>query len=304
MKPCIACGGTKFKTLFSARSPDFSEFFDIEECVTCGLKRSEVVNDVSRFYTSSNYFAKSNSVFNKIKQIFANFLKVRPIEKFKSSGKLLDVGCGDGEFLRYLDNKKWELFGIEPFGYTAKPGQNFKFIQGVFEKTNLPDNVFDVITFWHVLEHVDNPITVLKECKRILKKDGLIFISVPNSGSLGFKLFRSKWFALYPPIHIHHYDIKSINMILTKAGFKIIEIDKFTPDYAPFVIAQSVLNNFGFFEPNYLYKMLRGNTKNRLADFAVLLLLIISTPLILILLAIEALDPNGSSVINIYAKPN
>jgi 2-polyprenyl-3-methyl-5-hydroxy-6-metoxy-1,4-benzoquinol methylase len=302
MENCILCNINNFSTIFKAKSPDFDETFKIERCLNCGLIRSEPQSDLSKYYIKSNYFAKENSPFNIIKKNLANLLKISPIEKFKSHGKILDVGCGDGQFLSYLNKNKWDLYGIEPYGYSKTSNNEIKITKGTFEKTNLQNNFFDLITFWHVLEHVDNPILVLKESKRILKEDGLLFISIPNSKSLGFKIFKNKWFGLYPPIHIHHFNIETINQILEKSGFKIIHIQKFTWEYAPFVLLQSVLNNLGFIPINYFYKMLRGNNNNLIFNIINILFAVLSIPIVIILLAFEMIDDNGSEVINIYAK--
>ncbi|MFC1621902.1 class I SAM-dependent methyltransferase [Patescibacteria group bacterium] len=300
MEKCKICNSTKEDLLFRAKNPDIGDSFDIVSCTGCGLvKTKQKGSDISNYYTDTSYYAKGDSCFNKIKKLFATITKVYLIERFKRGGKLLDVGCGDGKVLELFDNGNWKLYGIEPYG---KPKNARATIHHVpFENTKLPDDTFDVITLWHVFEHIINPNLVLRELNRILKKNGLLFLSIPNVESFSAKLFKNNWFALYPPVHIFHYSIDTIAKVLEKSGFEVKKVDKFSWEYTPFVILQSLLNSTGLFETNFLYKYLRGSRCNKTQFLATLLLCLALLPLLLILTAIELLDEKGSSVVNIYA---
>lgn len=305
MEQCIICGHSNFKNLFSATNPDLYDKFIIQRCKHCGLKRTLLNEgrDLSSYYQKTKYFAKESSLFNSIKKIFAKLLKRKLIEKIKNGGVLLDIGCGDGEVLKLFLDPKWKLYGIDPYGQPNSSNPNIRIYNNKFENTKFPNNYFDVLTFWHVFEHLKNPVKVLRECRRIIKNDGLLFISIPNSASFGFKLFKNKWFALYPPVHIYHYSLKTISDLLDKNRFKIAKVDRFSFEYTPFVLLQTLENLLSILPPNCLYKGLRGNAENKFSYLLSIIAIPFVLPILLALIFIEFLDPNGSSVVNIYATP-
>ena len=151
----------------------------------------------------------------------------RNIEKEYSSGKLLDMGCGLGLFLKLWDPQKWEPYGIDiskkAVEYAKSRGSNVK--QNSLEKTDFSDNYFDVITMFYVLEHLPHPLKVLKEARRILKENGLLIIRVPQSISAErfLKFFGLRRNLFHPPMHLYDFSTKILREFLLRAGFKRIK---------------------------------------------------------------------------------
>jgi len=137
-------------------------------------------------------------------------------------GRLLDVGYGSGFFLSTMQDLGWEVLGIEPDVQAANIAkEQFKVpvIVSTLEEVRLPASSFDAITMNHVIEHVPDPLGVLKECQRLLKPNGILVVTTPNFGSLGHRLFRQRWRGLEVPRHFYLFRTRTMLMIAEKAGF-------------------------------------------------------------------------------------
>jgi len=137
-------------------------------------------------------------------------------------GKLLDIGCGNGVFMDFMTKHGWETMGIDfdekAVDITKSKNLNVKL--GGLKEQHFPSDYFDAITLSHVIEHIYNPISLLKECYRILKKTGKVVISTPNNQSLGHKYFKNNWRGLEPPRHIHIFSPISLIHLINLSGFK------------------------------------------------------------------------------------
>jgi 2-polyprenyl-3-methyl-5-hydroxy-6-metoxy-1,4-benzoquinol methylase len=136
-------------------------------------------------------------------------------------GRVLDVGCGDGDFVAHLKPRGWEVHGIEfsDAGCKLARAKGVQVYQGELKAANFPDGYFDVVTFWHVIEHLTDPMAEISEARRILRDDGLLVIEVPNIASSIFKLCRESWWLLDIPRHLQHYTPDTLQKLLQRAGF-------------------------------------------------------------------------------------
>jgi 2-polyprenyl-3-methyl-5-hydroxy-6-metoxy-1,4-benzoquinol methylase len=155
-------------------------------------------------------------------------------------GRLLDVGCGSGEWLSVMKNLGWEVEGLD-FDENAvrvarQTGLNVHC--GALEDQRFPDGSFDAVTLNHVIEHVPDPVKTLKECARILKKGGKLVLATPNSASLSHRLFKNDWRGLEPPRHLHIFSPSSMRRALRIAGMRNVLIQ---PVIATSVIYESIL---------------------------------------------------------------
>jgi len=153
--------------------------------------------------------------------------KVRLVEGFSPGGRILDVGCADARFLLALDPKKWTRTGVEFSERTVRlVSEAFPelcLIPGDIYSENLAPGSFDVICFWHVLEHLPAPLKVLTRVRELLRPGGLVFISLPNLDSLQARLFRGFWYGLDDvPRHLHHFSPRSLQRILSGAGLEFL----------------------------------------------------------------------------------
>jgi 2-polyprenyl-3-methyl-5-hydroxy-6-metoxy-1,4-benzoquinol methylase len=175
--------------------------------------------------------------------------------------RALDIGCGDGEFLGVLREMGWECHGTELTEVTARraaavPGLAIR--TGPLDRDAYEPGRFDVISLWHVLEHLPDPDGTLRDCARWLADGGLLLLAVPNLDSWQARAFRGAWFHLDPPFHLHHFAPASLARALRAAGFEVIETRHLSWQYNPFGVLQSLLNALGF-PRDELYEVLKGN---------------------------------------------
>ena len=177
------------------------------------------------FYPQEGYISHSNqlkSLFDFLYHVVRYFSlrrKVRLITPFKSKGgALLDIGAGTGYFIRAAKRSGWSVKGIEP-NFVARGIANTKDANTVFsEKTvsSLTAASYDVITLWHVLEHLPNMEQDLKMFKKLLKPSGRIIVAVPNFNSFDAFHFKGFWAAYDVPRHLWHFSKDSIPKVFSK----------------------------------------------------------------------------------------
>lgn len=150
---------------------------------------------------------------------------------------LLDVGCGSGTLLGLLKQRGFHAMGVDFSEEAAKVAQavnGVRVIVGSLEQAAFPKESFDVVTLFHVMEHVTNPREVLAEVLRILRPDGIVVLQVPNIDSWQFKLFGAKWYGLDIPRHVIDYSKDAMIRLLTDCGFRPERIRHFNlRDNAP-----------------------------------------------------------------------
>ncbi len=204
--------------------------FKIVRCKKCGLiylNPRPKTKDLLDFYDDF-FLTDEKSIFQWSRLMGKVYRETkRNIEKEYPSGKLLDMGCGLGLFLKLWDPQKWELSGIDiskkAVEYAQDEGLNVR--EGSLEKAGFSNDYFDVITMFYVLEHLLNPLKVLKEVRRILKKDGLLVVRIPQSISAErfLRFFGVRRNLCHPPMHLYDFSTEILREFLLKAGFKRIE---------------------------------------------------------------------------------
>lgn len=157
-------------------------------------------------------------------KLFKNIFQKRYniISRFTENPRtVLDIGCSNGIFLDLYKN--CETWGVEPSeNYKIAESKGHKIINTTFEKANLPQDYFDLIIMNHTLEHVKDAEIVLSKIYRLLKKEGILFIDVPNAGGLGSKLLGDKWPYRLPDEHTYQFTKESISKLMINTGFKVL----------------------------------------------------------------------------------
>jgi SAM-dependent methyltransferase len=142
--------------------------------------------------------------------------------KFSQPGKVLDIGCGSGEFLAKMRDLGWETNGVEVSSAAARLG-NERFGLDIFNgsllESSFPDNYFDYIRSNHSLEHIYNPNQTISEIHRILRPGGKVHVGVPNINSFNAKIFGEYWWYLGAPVHTFNYSVKTLTEIMEKHDF-------------------------------------------------------------------------------------
>jgi SAM-dependent methyltransferase len=138
-------------------------------------------------------------------------------------GRFLDVGCGSGDMVAAMARLGMESEGVEPSRYAATKATEagLRVTCGLLHDAAFPDASFDVVSMFHVLEHIPEPIEVLRECRRILKPGGELVIAVPNFDSLVFALVGKSWVGLQLPSHVQYFSPNSLRRAAVRAGFAV-----------------------------------------------------------------------------------
>lgn len=242
---CAICGCDD--TVLLLQSKDYryglsNHVFKLVQCKKCGLiylnpRPNE--NQLADFYPDDGYYRQETWL-----RFYLNFirsLKIRDLENSHSKGLILDVGCGDASFLQALQSRGWQVHGtdVSKKAYNLAKQKIKNIYLGNIEDCSFEEKKFDVVTLNHVLEHLADPAKDLKIINRILKDDGLLWLSLPNINSKQFDLLEDAWHHLELPRHIYQYSPKSIDKILQRNGFEIVRINYPLLDF-PFEIIHSL----------------------------------------------------------------
>lgn len=186
-------------------------------------------------------------------------MRLREIERWKRPGRLLDVGSGKGRFVWRAKARGWSARGVEPVPGTVKLARTrygVDVVEGTLIDAHFPAGSFDVVTMWHVLEHVEDPRTELREVSRTLADDGLLALEVPNIASLQARIGGDRWFHLMLPHHLVHYTPRALRSVLASAGFDVVRMRTLSPEQGPLGMLQTVLNRLGG-ERDFLFHRLK-----------------------------------------------
>ena len=187
------------------------------------------IEKLPSYYESEDYISHTDgnrSFFEKMYHLIKNIAlknKVKLINAKSEKGKLLDIGAGTGDFLVVAKKDGWETTGIEPSSKAKAIAIN----KGVNFADNLSDlesHTFDIITMWHVLEHVPNLDEYILELKRLLKPTGTILIAVPNFKSFDAEYYGRFWAAFDVPRHIWHFSKTAIDKLFSEKEMKLVEV--------------------------------------------------------------------------------
>jgi 2-polyprenyl-3-methyl-5-hydroxy-6-metoxy-1,4-benzoquinol methylase len=235
---CIVCGSKTISPFLSVKDFTVSGLnFDLGKCEQCGFVFTlspPAMIEIGKFYKSDAYISHTNSnagLFNKIYRLIRSYTlasKKRLITRFSKvyGGLILDYGCGTGAFIKHMKNSGWKVEGIEQDDdarstATMLTGQ---LILKPSDLTEFETSKFDIITLWHVLEHIHDIDYVLSQFNRIIGKSGKLIIAVPNHLSYDAAHYQSHWAAYDVPRHLHHFNPSTIRTLLNKYGFELHSI--------------------------------------------------------------------------------
>jgi len=165
-------------------------------------------------FEKAYHFVKTIALKNKL-----NLINSLQLDK----GSILDIGAGTGDFLSVAKNNGWHTIGVEP-SEKAKAIAKKKGVSFVEDTSELGDHSFDVISMWHVLEHVPNLENQIKELKRLLKPSGTLLIAVPNFKSFDAKHYGKFWAAYDVPIHFWHFSKTAVKILFEKETMKLVKV--------------------------------------------------------------------------------
>jgi len=265
---CVYCNTVKSQYQYDT-TDIFGDVYHINKCDNCKaffLAPQPSAAQLARAYDDSYYGEKENKFSPLIEKILDYFRSKRAniITKHKlPPAKVLDIGCGNGRFLQYvLDKGNFDVYGIELPGKAADRAASIAGItlkRGMLAPNDFAPESLDVVTLFHVFEHLTAPAETLKIISQILKKDGILVISFPNINSLQSKWFKGDWLHLDPPRHLFFFEPTDFKLLITDFGFEVLEENYFSTEYNPFGMQQSILNRL-LEKREVLYEHLKGNT--------------------------------------------
>jgi len=224
--PCILCGADRFHTILTKGSWHYLECC---RCRLVALDPRPTLQTLMHNYDA--YLPEDNAAIGQWEKL------VKPVvdasaeliaDRTRKTGRLLDVGCGFGFFMERMQRAGWSVEGIEVSTtgrHYARQCWGFDIHPLPLEELDLPDGRYDVVTLFYVIEHVADPIQVLKTVKRILKPGGLVLLRWPHSTPI-VKLLRPWVHRLdlyHTPYHLYDFSPANMNRLLDLAGFRAIE---------------------------------------------------------------------------------
>ena len=250
------------------------EDFEILECNDCKLLFTSpypTPDKIGDYYKSEDYLSHNEEkkslfakIYNKVKRINIKNKFNIAVSHQPSAISLLDIGCGVGDFLLYAKEKGCNITGIEP-SEDARTIAEKKLeckILSPEELQNIPDNSFDIITMWHVLEHVADLKTEIQHLQRILKKDGKLVLALPNYKSYDAEYYKDKWAAYDVPRHLSHFSQTSIKNIFKETNLQLIDTKPLKWDsFYISMLSEQYLNS----KNSFLKGVLTGWKSNRKA---------------------------------------
>ena len=204
------------------------EKFAIENYENGILRTSPVPENISEYYESENYISHTDSkrsLQDRVYQLVKSHMlskKAKWIRRYFKHGRILDFGAGTGEFLSKMKSLYWNVEGVEP-NSTAR---ELAILKGLNLKENLQEirnSKFEVITLWHVLEHLPDFENKIEEIRDLLDLNGLLIIAVPNYNSHDAKHYNSNWAAWDVPRHLWHFSRNGIKNKVAESGFELLE---------------------------------------------------------------------------------
>jgi SAM-dependent methyltransferase len=250
MNHCPACETDHWREFLIADDMYTGAPYRILRCDRCGLAKTagEEPHASAKAYVYGGSF-DAGKRFGPMQWALRAFRNSRVSRIVAAKpGRALDVGCGDGSFLKALARQGWDVSGTElseSIATTACTDLGKRVRVGAVHEIGFPAASFDLVTFWHVLEHLEDPKHALAEASRLLKADGQIVVAVPNIDSWQARVFGSDWLHLDVPRHRWHFSPQTLSAIAGQCELRVECVRHFSLEYGPFAIVQGIATKVG-----------------------------------------------------------
>jgi len=267
---CFLCGSGAVNLSWKATDASGASWTYCK-CAECGLvflnPRPES-RELEKYYDRAYYGPEHQRFERSVEGVILAFRKARArrvMRYLPEGGSLLDVGCGRGVFIGVLEKKGYKCFGAERYRLAARDAaRRAKVMVGDSENMGLRSGAFDMVTFWQVLEHIENPDAAVAEAARLLKNNGRMLVQVPNPESLQARLSGPCWFHLDPPRHTQLFPLKCLDRLCGAHGFEREKLNTLNFEYSPFGALQSFWNLTGL-RRDLLYDSMMSGDETRLS---------------------------------------
>jgi len=273
---CPLCGSDQHEIVYR-ELPFFPDAY-VVKCRVCGhhytLLHKEI--DTGNLYSDEVYKVVENraSIFDRILNHEYRGV-IRQLNAFKKQkGNLLDFGSGKGKFGHLAKEDGWAVKCVETSAARAAYARavyGLEVYSGFYEKGSIFQSRFDVLTLFHVLEHLPAPENLLKELiAENVKKGGVVIFEVPNMNSLQSRIAKDKWIHLDVPRHIHHFTPERLEQFMVKLGLTPLKTTYFSYHLGVLGMVDSLLKRFGY-RKNIIYELKNRKSKGLLLKVALLL---------------------------------
>ncbi len=233
---CPCCKSVRLEKVLQLKDHSISqESFDLYSCMDCGCRITQNVpceTAIQRYYAADNYISHSDTrtgLINKLYHLARTITlrsKQRIIQKVtgRTTGMLLDMGCGTGAFLNHMATKGWNAIGLEPDPQARKVAAQ-RYNADVYPSDQLfqlPGETYHAITLWHVLEHVHRLDETIQQLSTVLTKNGKLIVAVPNYTSHDAMHYGAHWAAYDVPRHLYHFSPQSIKLLMQRHHLKVV----------------------------------------------------------------------------------
>ncbi|TAD99071.1 MAG: methyltransferase domain-containing protein [Bacteroidetes bacterium] len=215
---CLVCQHNNFSVM-----QNYEHAF-LQKCNSCGFVFCSKIPTQSELIAHYNGYSRQDDIspitIKRYEELLENF------EKYRKTNRIIDIGCGNGHFLKVAQKKGWQVYGTEFTDEAIKKCEekNIQMQQGILNPANYEADFFDIITSFEVLEHINNPIEEVKNFKQILRKNGLIYLTTPNFDSLSRLYLKQSWTVIEYPEHLSYYTVKTLKQLFENQGFKTKKI--------------------------------------------------------------------------------
>jgi 2-polyprenyl-3-methyl-5-hydroxy-6-metoxy-1,4-benzoquinol methylase len=232
---CPVCGSAEIKKALIVKDFTVSkQEFAIYECDQCSFRFTQDIPDadsIGAYYKSEEYISHTDTSKGIVNNLYQKVRKYTLRQKRKlvetitgvQKGQILDVGSGTGAFANEMSSHGWQVTGLEPDAdarEVAKKNYDLE-LKETSLFYNLQPGSYDVITMWHVLEHVHDLAAYIQQLKSLLKENGKLFIAVPNYTSGDAATYKEFWAAYDVPRHLYHFSPDSMRVLTGKYGMRI-----------------------------------------------------------------------------------
>ena len=251
--------------------------FTLCRCGDCELQFTNPrpkEEEIGPYYDFKEYYSHEDKVQNFTQWLYQKIRKssitrkVRLINNLSKSGALLDYGCGTGEFLQEAKRQQWRVSGIEP-SEKARAQALAKLPTEVFETINEVSELesYDVVTLFHVLEHIHSLRKTVKKITSHLKSNGYLVVAVPNPESADAKHYGNDWAGYDVPRHLYHFSEKSMILFQAQFGLELVRIEPLTYDsYYVSLLSEGYKNPKAGLISRYFKAIMQGYRSNQKAE--------------------------------------
>lgn len=242
IQSCPLCFNSEFSSFLTCVDYTVSnKEFTIVECKACKFKFTTprpFECDLGEYYKAEEYISHSDTkkgLMNKLYHLIRKYTLIKKLQLLVrtigrpsaiKSKSLLDIGCGTGAFLDVCNKAGFNCLGIEP-DEAARKLASFNYqldVRGEMDLSKLKAESFDIITLWHVMEHMPHLNEIVEQIKQLLKHSGRVIVAVPNCTSFDAKYYNKFWAAYDVPRHLYHFTPNDMNVLAKRHDLKVVRV--------------------------------------------------------------------------------